>query len=59
MLHKVTHCTGHVQLRWGDQEMGTAISCTKYTQVESLNHTVGRNSSNIVSLRAAVPRIYC
>ena len=40
MVYKVTHCTGHVfantrphQLCWGDQEMGTAISCTKYSQV--------------------------
>ena len=36
MLCKVTHCTGRVsantrphQLRWGDGEMGTAISCTE------------------------------
>ena len=43
MLYKVTHCAGHVlantrphQLRWGDREMGTAISCTECSQVASL-----------------------
>ena len=36
MLHKGTHCTGHVladtrpyQLHWGDGEVETAISCRK------------------------------
>ena len=40
MFCKVTHCVGHVtantrphQLRWGDWETGTAISCTKCSQV--------------------------
>ena len=43
MLCKVTHYAGRVsantrphQLRWGDQEMGTAISCTKCSQVAGL-----------------------
>ena len=43
MLRKVTHCAGRVsantrphQLRWGDREMGTAISCTKCSQVAGL-----------------------
>ena len=43
MLRKVTHCAGHVsantrphQLRWGDREMGTAILCTKCSQVAGL-----------------------
>ena len=43
MLCKGTHCVGHLlantrshQLRWGDQEMGTAISCTECSQVASL-----------------------
>ena len=43
MLRKVTHCAGHVsanarphQLRWGDREMGTAISCTECSQVAGL-----------------------
>ena len=40
MLCKVTRCAGRVsantrphQLRWGDREMGTAISCTECSQV--------------------------
>ena len=44
MLHKVTHCAGRVsantrphQLRWGDREMGTAISCTKCSQVAGMH----------------------
>ena len=43
MLCKVTHCAGRVsantrphQLRWGDREMGTAISCTECSQVAGL-----------------------
>ena len=43
MLRKVTHCAGRVsantrphQLRWGDREMGTAISCTECSQVAGL-----------------------
>ena len=43
MLCKVTHCTGHIsanarphQLHWGDQDMGTAISCTKCGQAADL-----------------------
>ena len=63
MLCKVTHCTGHVsantsphQLRWGDQEMRTAISCTKCSQVAGLTQKlVGTpRSSKATSLRAAV-----
>ena len=45
MLCKVTHCAGRVsantrphQLRWGDQEMGTAISCTECSQVAGRMH---------------------
>ena len=48
MLCKVTHCTGRVlantrphQLRWGDREMGTAISCIKCSQVAGLIQKVG------------------
>ena len=43
MLCKVTHCAGRVsantrphQLRWGDREMGTAISCIECSQVAGL-----------------------
>ena len=43
MLCKVTYCAGRVsantrphQLRWGDREMGTAISCTECSQVAGL-----------------------
>ena len=43
MLCKVTHCAGHIsantrphQLRWGDREMGTTISCTECSQVADL-----------------------
>ena len=43
MLCKVTHCAGRIsantrphQLRWGDREMGTAISCTECSQVAGL-----------------------
>ena len=43
MLRKVTHCAVRVsattrphQLCWGDQEMGTAISCTECSQVAGL-----------------------
>ena len=43
MLHKITHCAGCIsantrphQLRWGDREMGTAISCTECSQVAGL-----------------------
>ena len=43
MLCKVTRCAGRVsantrphQLRWGDREMGTAISCTECSQVAGL-----------------------
>ena len=41
MLRKVTHCAGCVlvntrphQLRWGDWEMGTAISCIRYAYMQ-------------------------
>ena len=40
MLCEVTHCTGYVsantmgyKLCWGDWEMGTAILCTKCSQI--------------------------
>ena len=43
MLCKVTHCAGRIsanirphQLRWGDWEMGTAISCIECNQMASL-----------------------
>ena len=43
MLRKVTHCAGHIsantrphQVRWGDREMGIAISRTEYSQVAGL-----------------------
>ena len=44
------------QLRWGDQKMGTAISCTKCSQVAGLIQKVGRSSSEASSLRAPVLR---
>ena len=51
MLCKVTHCAGRVsantrphQLRWGDREMGTAISYIKCSQVTDLILKVGRSS---------------
>ena len=63
MLCKVTHCTWRIsantrphQLRWGDQEMGTAISCIKRSQVAGLIQRVGRSSLEASSLRAAVLR---
>ena len=40
--------------RSGEQEMGTAISCTKCSQVTG---NVGRSSSKALSLRAAVFRL--
>ena len=45
------------QLRWGDREMGTAISCTECSQVAGLIQKVGRSSSKASSLRAAVFRL--
>ena len=43
MSHKVTHCVGCVsantrphQLHWGDQEMGTAFSRKKCSQMAGL-----------------------
>ena len=43
------------QLRWGDWKMGTAISCTKRSQVACLIQKVNsRSSSNAPSLCAAV-----
>ena len=65
MLRKVTHCAGRVsantrphQLRWGDREMGTAISCTKCSQVAGLIQKLVETprSSKIPSLRLAVLR---
>ena len=66
MLRKVTHCAGRVsantrphQLRWGDREMGTAISCTKYSQVAGLIQKLEEipRSSKVPSLRPAVLRV--
>ena len=51
MWCKVTHCAGRVlantrphQLCWGDWDMGTAISCTKCSQMAGLIQKVGRSS---------------
>ena len=61
MLRKVTHCAGPVsantrphQLRWGDREMGTAISCTKCSQVAGLIQKLVETprSSKVPSLRS-------
>ena len=63
MLRKVTHCAGRVsantrphQLRWGDRETGTAISCTKNSQVAGLIQKLEEipRSSKVPSLRPAV-----
>ena len=65
MLRKVTHCAGRVsanarphQLRWGDREVGTAISCTKCSQVAGLIQKLVEppRSSKAPSLCAAVLR---
>ena len=64
MLRKVTHCAGRVsantrphQLRWGDWEMGTAISCTKWSQVAGLIQKLETpRTSKALSLRPAVLR---
>ena len=65
MLRKVTHCAGRVsantrphQLRWGDREMGTAISCTKCSQVAGLIQKLVETprSLKVPSLRPAVLR---
>ena len=65
MLRKVTHCAGHVsaksrphQLRWGDRAMGTAISCTKCSQVAGLIQKLVETprSSKVQSLHPAVLR---
>ena len=49
MLRKVTHCAGRIsantrphQLRWGDREMGTAISCKECSQVAGLIHKLAQ-----------------
>ena len=51
MLRKVTHCAGRVstntrphQLRWGDREMGTVISCTECSQVAGQASKTWRHS---------------
>ena len=45
------------QLCWGDREMGTAISCIKYSQVACLAYVkVSRSSSAASSLHAVVLR---
>ena len=63
MLCKVTHCAGRVsdnirphQLRRGDREMGTAMSCIKCSQVAGLIQKVGGSSLEASSLCAAVLR---
>ena len=65
MLRKVTHCAGRVsantrphQLRWGGWEMGTAISCTKCSQVAGLIQKLVETprTSKAPSLRPAVLR---
>ena len=50
MLYKVTHCAGYIsvntrphQLHWGDQEMGTAISCIECSQIAGLIQKVIEN----------------
>ena len=58
MLCKVTHCAGHISTNtrphhWGDREMGTAVSCTKCSQVTGFNQKVGRRSSEGSSLHVA------
>ena len=45
------------QLCWGDQEVGTAISPTKCSQVAGFIHTTGRSSSNTASLCAYTCRV--
>ena len=59
MLCKVTHCAGRVstttrphQLCWGDREMGTAISCTKCSQMSGLFQRVGRSSQSMTDSMA-------
>ena len=49
MLRRVTHCAGRIsantrphQLRWGDREIGTAISCTECSQVSGLIQTLAQ-----------------
>ena len=63
MLCKVTHCAGHVsantkphQLRWGDQEMGTAISYTECSQVAVLIQKSPKTPCKAPSLSAAILR---
>ena len=58
---QVTHCAGHIlancrphQLRWSDWEMGTAISCTEFSQMAGFIQEVGTDSSKVPSLHAAV-----
>ena len=50
MLYKVTHCAGRVlantrphQLRWGEWEMGTAISWIECSQMADLVQKVVEN----------------
>ena len=60
MLCKVTHCpecasaNTRLQLHWGDREMGTAILCTKCSQVTDLIQKVGRSCSEAPSLSVGV-----
>ena len=59
MLCKVNHCcTGRVsantrshQLCLGDWEMGTAISCTEYSQVSGIIKKAGESSLKAQSLQ--------
>ena len=53
-----SHPSAAHQLRWGDREMGTAISCTKCSQVAGLIQKLVEipRSSKVPSLRPAVLR---
>ena len=54
MQSRVSANTSPHQLRWGDWEMVTAISCSKCSQMAGLIYTTSGNSSNVASLCAAV-----
>ena len=70
MLCKVTHCAGHIfantrphQLRWGDREVGTAISCIHIFTVTS-THAVhngkldGMINSTILTSSESPARVF-
>ena len=55
-LDKVTHCVGHIlantrphHLHWGDQEMGTVISCTECSLILSMR--LAQNAARWVKTR--------